>query len=155
MVVVFASGCAVGDSESSPSSAVADASTRDGAASSDGGKDATSARDSAADASVDSASACVLVKPYSSKDPTCNACAEEYCCAEVNDCRTNAACETDYVDCILACALFPDDAGPDVDASAGVADCIAACDANFPEGSAKYAAATGCVDTKCINECGN
>jgi hypothetical protein len=99
--------------------------------------------------------ACKLVKPYSSKDKTCNTCAETECCAEVNGCLGDTACDDDYVNCILACALFPDDAGAGVDAGpdAGIPACEGRCGAQFPKGEAEYKAATGCVDTRCKSDC--
>lgn len=102
---------------------------------------------SAPDASPD-APACTLTKPYSSKNTGCNACAEQKCCALVNACLDDPACDDGYVNCILACALDPGDGG-----DAGVATCIAACDAQYPVGKAEYDAAIGCAESKCATEC--
>lgn len=106
----------------------------------------------AVDASGDAdAASCTLKKPYSSKDGDCNACAEARCCAEVNGCLADPRCDDDYVNCILACALIPPDAGDAGDA--GVAACVADCGAAHPQGKAAYDAAIGCVDTRCADVC--
>ncbi|MDB4996379.1 MAG: hypothetical protein JWM74_3811 [Myxococcaceae bacterium] len=129
---------------SSDASAGADQTAADGKTSSETGTDA---------ASTDGA-ACKLVKPYSSKDKVCNGCAETACCAEVNGCLGDPACDDDYVNCILACVLLPDDAGADVDAGdAGIPACEKRCGTQYPKGEAEYLAATGCVDTKCKTDC--
>jgi hypothetical protein len=85
---------------------------------------------------------CSLVKPYSTKDKVCNDCAAEKCCAEVNDCLGDKRCDDDYVNCILACALLPDDAG-----DAG--GCIGECGTKYPEGKALYDTAIACVEEAC------
>ncbi|MBI2392516.1 MAG: hypothetical protein HYV09_23225 [Deltaproteobacteria bacterium] len=105
--------------------------------------------DAPSDASADAAS-CTLKKPYSSKDATCNACAEAKCCAEVNGCLADPRCDDHYVNCILACALLPPDAG---DAGAAVDACVADCGAAHPQGKAAYDTAIGCVDTRCGGDC--
>ena len=98
---------------------------------------------------------CKLVKPYSSKDKTCNACAETECCAQVNGCLGDTVCDDDYVNCILACVLLGDDAGADADAGpdAGIPACEKRCGAQFPKGETEYVTATGCVDTRCKTDC--
>ena len=150
-VGVWLCACSASDSGSSPGSGsdagpdvtldapsdTGDASTADGP--SDAGSDVTDASD---------ASACALSKPYSSKNVACNACAEQHCCAAVNACYADPDCDDGYVNCILACALLPDDAG-----DAGVAACIADCDAQYPKGKQEYDAAIGCADTQCASEC--
>ena len=112
---------------------------------SDAGSDVTDAND-ANDAT--DASACSLTKPYSSKNAACNACAEQHCCVAVNACYADPDCDDGYVNCILACALLPGDAG-----DAGVAACTADCDAQYPKGKQEYDAAIGCADTQCASEC--
>jgi hypothetical protein len=108
-----------------------------------------STEDAADDASNDAA--CELIAPYSSKNVTCNGCAQARCCAAVNGCLGDARCNDDYVNCILACALLPEDAGAD---AAGVeADCVGQCGGDFPAGKAEYDAAVGCVDAQCAVEC--
>jgi hypothetical protein len=107
--------------------------------------------DAPADAPTDAA--CTLVAAYSSKNAVCNGCAQSRCCAEVNGCLGDPRCNDDYVNCILACALVPDDAGAGVDAAGVAHDCIAKCGVDFPIGRAAYDAAIGCVDTKCTTEC--
>jgi hypothetical protein len=97
--------------------------------------------------------ACKLVAAYSSKNAVCNGCAQSRCCAEVNGCLGDPRCNDDYVNCILACALLPDDAGVGVDAAGVAHDCVAKCGVDFPVGRAAYDAAIGCVDTKCTTEC--
>ncbi len=70
---------------------------------------------------------------------------------EWGDCRPAAQVALNWLTlrpCILACALDPGDGG-----DAGVATCLAACDAQYPQGKAKYDAAIGCGDTKCAAEC--
>jgi len=94
------------------------------------------------------ASACILTKPYSSSNATCNACAEQHCCEAVNACYADPDCDDGYVNCALACALLPDDAG-----DAGIALCLADCDSQYPTGKQHYDAATGCADTSCAVEC--
>ena len=125
----------------SDASAAADQGSADGKTSSETGTDTDGA-------------ACKLVKPYSSKDKVCNGCAETACCAEVNGCLGDPACDDDYVNCILACVLLPNDAGADVDAGdAGIPACEKRCGTQYPKGEAEYLAATGCVDTRCKSEC--
>jgi len=102
--------------------------------------------DSRADARRDAPPPCKLVKPYSTKNALCNQCAESKCCAEVNSCLGDTACDDDYVNCILACALSP---VPD----AGSSPCLAQCGKDYPKGKAEYEAATGCADSKCASEC--
>jgi hypothetical protein len=95
--------------------------------------------------------ACTLVKPYSSKDATCNACAQAKCCAEVNGCLGDPRCDDDYVNCILACALTTTvDSG---DAGPVVAACVAECGTKYPAGKAAYDKAIGCVDARCSDVC--
>jgi hypothetical protein len=117
--------------------------------------DARTTTEAAADGAKSDGAACKLVKPYSSKDKTCNTCAETACCAEVNGCLGDPACDDDYVNCILACVLLPDDAGADVDAGAdaSIPACEKRCGTQFPKGEASYLAATGCVDTRCKTDC--
>lgn len=95
--------------------------------------------------------ACKLVKAYSSKNAVCNACAEARCCAEINGCLGDKRCDDDYVNCILACALLPADAG---DAGDTTKACLAKCGADFPAGKALYDTAIGCADKQCAKECG-
>lgn len=116
----------------------------------DGAKDARP--DSFADGSpIDAGDGgtCTLVKPYSSKNVVCNQCAQTKCCAEINGCLGDPKCDDDYVNCILACALLPDDAGAD----AGTKPCLDQCGKDFPQGKAEYDVAIGCADTKCKVEC--
>ena len=107
--------------------------------------------DAPSDAPTDAA--CTLVAAYSSKNAVCNGCAQSRCCAEVNGCLGDPRCNDDYVNCILACALLPDDAGAGVDAAAVAHDCVAKCGVDFPVGRGEYDAAIGCVDAKCATEC--
>jgi len=109
--------------------------------------DAPSAKDSSGDAPSD-AGTCKLVKPYSSKNVGCNQCAEAKCCAEINGCLGDPACDDTYVNCILACALLPDDAG-----DAGLSLCMNQCAIDSPKGKTEYDTAIGCADTKCKTEC--
>lgn len=102
---------------------------------------------SPADTGTD-APACQLQKPYSSQDADCNACAEAECCALINACYSDPDCDDGYVNCILACALLPGDAG-----DAGVASCLADCAAQHPTGRDEYDAAIGCADAKCAGPC--
>lgn len=111
--------------------------------------------DTAAEVATETASEAAtctkLVKPFSTKNVPCNTCAETKCCAEVNGCLGDTRCDDDYVNCSLACALLPADAG---DAGAEKERCLAECGTSHPEGKARYDAAFGCVDTKCVAECG-
>ncbi|MBI5531655.1 MAG: hypothetical protein HY898_02995 [Deltaproteobacteria bacterium] len=91
---------------------------------------------------------CKLIKKYSSSNPTCNDCAEQKCCVEINACLGDLECDDTYVNCILACALMPEDAG-----DAGIALCMDECAAQAPKGKAEYDAAIGCADSKCKTEC--
>jgi len=127
-------------SNASPSDAASDAPIADAPS------DAPSA--DAADAGPTDAGACTLTKPYSSKNATCNACAQAHCCAAINACYADKDCDDGYVNCILACALLPGDAG-----DAGVASCLADCGAQYPTGKVEYQAAIGCADTACAVEC--
>ena len=123
----------------------------------DGGPDAPA--DAASDAPADAANdepttsdadgaACSLTKPYSSSDADCNACAEASCCAEVNACYADPDCDDGYVNCILACALLPGDAG-----DAGTEACLQDCGTQFPVGEQEYDAAIGCVESACALAC--
>ena len=67
----------------------------------------------------------------------------------VNACTQSPICDDSYVNCIIGCAIIPDDGG-----DAGLAACFSDCDSQFPEGKLKYEAAVGCADTKCATECG-
>lgn len=104
--------------------------------------------DTSADGTADAS--CSLIKPYSSKDAACNACAAERCCAPVNGCLGDPRCDDDYVNCILACALTPDDGGT---GDAAIASCLDDCAAMHPAGKAEYDAAIACVDTSCKDVC--
>jgi hypothetical protein len=118
-----------------------------GDAASDTQADSPAVKDSAGDAPSDAGS-CKLLKPYSSKNVTCNQCAEAKCCVEINGCLGSPDCDDTYVNCILACALLPDDAG-----DAGIATCMGQCAVDSPKGKAEYDTAIGCADTKCQIEC--
>ena len=98
---------------------------------------------------VEDAGACTLTKPYSSQNAACNACAEQHCCSQVNACTADAECDDSYVNCILACALLPEDGGAD----AGIDPCLADCESQYPKGKAEFDAAIGCADTQCSVEC--
>jgi len=113
----------------------------------DAAQDSASLKDSAGDAPSDAGS-CKLVKPYSSKNVGCNQCAEAKCCVEINGCLGDPACDDTYVNCILACALLPDDAG-----DAGISLCMGQCAVDSPKCKAEYDTAIGCADTKCTIEC--
>lgn len=102
-------------------------------------------RDGVADVGADTAP-CVLVKPYSTKDPVCNQCAEQRCCPEINACLGDPECDDAYVNCMLACALTP---VPD----AGVSACLDQCAADHPAGKASYDVAIGCAESRCAVEC--
>ena len=117
---------------SSPSPATADLATVDLAAP----VDLSPPRDLAA---------CSLIRPYSSKDPRCNACAQRGCCGEINRCLADPDCDDGYVLCLLACALGP--------ADGGVKDCLAACAKSHPRGKLEYDAAIACVERSCRAEC--
>jgi hypothetical protein len=114
------------------------------------GTDAPS--DSRADIAFEAApdAACKLVAKYSAKNPTCNACAEANCCEEINACLGNTGCNDDYVNCILACALLPNDAG---DATAEKERCLNECATSYPDGKRRYDAAIGCAENRCATEC--
>lgn len=133
-----------------PITSAPDASASDAAAA----KDVGSAIDADVkqDATKNDASTCKLTKPYSSKDTTCNACAEEQCCGPVNACYSSADCDDGYVNCIIACVLLPDDAGADA-GDAGPQACLAQCGAQYPTGKALYDALSTCVETSCKSEC--
>ena len=105
----------------------------------------------AVDATDANDASCTLHKAYSSKNAACNACAQEHCCAPVNGCFDDPRCDDDYVNCILACALLPDDAGPDAGDATGA--CLADCDGKYPAGKAEYDIAIGCVDGACADAC--
>jgi hypothetical protein len=90
--------------------------------------------------------ACKLLKPYSTKNTVCNACAEAKCCVEINGCLGDLECDDAYVNCTLACALAP---APD----AGVSSCLQQCAKDHPKGKTEYDLAIGCADSKCATEC--
>ncbi len=146
IAVVFAAACGSGDSSTSGSnSSGGSAGVTGGSGGQSGG--AGGSGGSPADTGTD-APACQLQKPYSSQDAECNACAEQQCCALINACYADADCDDGYVNCILACALLPGDAG-----DAGVESCLADCATQHPTGRAKYDAAIGCADDKCAGPC--
>lgn len=99
--------------------------------------------DSGPDVSNDAA-ACKLLGPYSSSNASCNDCAEASCCIEVNACFGDPDCNDGYVNCILACALAPDDAG-----DAAVEQCLGDCAAQWPKGKSEYDSAITCAESKC------
>lgn len=141
----FVAACAAIVSCSSSESAGVDASAD---ASLDGSVEA------AGDASPSDADggACTLVRPYSSKNATCNSCAQAKCCVEINACLVDPDCDMGYVDCALACAI-DFDAGPDAAADAGPTACLADCARQFPKGRMEYDKAIGCADRACATEC--
>lgn len=98
-------------------------------------------------APLEDAGSCTLVKPYATKDVDCNTCAEKNCCAEVNDCYNNLACDDSYVNCMLACVLTEDAGKPEIDA------CIADCGTQYPEGKTIYETLDTCIVGKCTTEC--
>lgn len=108
------------------------------------------AAETPADVGAESPPQCKLLKPFSSKNAACNDCAERECCAAINACLADKRCDDDYVNCSLACALLPADAG---DAGAEKARCLSECGAMHPEGKALYDAAFGCTDVKCAAAC--
>ena len=137
-VPFFALTSACSSSEPSADAGALDAqSDRSSDAPSDGKTDAPS-----------DAGTCKLVSPYSSKNAVCNQCAESKCCIEINGCLGDPKCNDDYVNCILACALLPDDAG-----DAGTATCLGKCAKDFPQGKAAYDVAIGCAESTCATEC--
>ncbi len=153
LLLFFVPALIVGACSSSNVDTAADAGS--GEAGIDGAAAQTDAASEAApgDASGDTA-ACMLVRPYSTKTPKCNTCAEQECCALLNTCLNDDGCDNGYVDCILACALTdPGDAGPDADVDAGIAACETACGTQYPTGRDEYVAATACVDAKCSASC--
>lgn len=134
-----------------------------GAGGGDGGaSDGSSARDTGASASdagsgtdastAKDAATCKLTKPYATKDVACNDCAAENCCEVVNACYGDTDCDDGYVNCILACVLLPDDAGPDA-GDAGVATCTAACGTQYPKGKTEYDAIDSCIASSCASAC--
>ncbi|MBE7478698.1 MAG: hypothetical protein HS104_01730 [Polyangiaceae bacterium] len=143
LAVVSASACA------SDASSTAGSTASGGSAGAEGGSGGQTIGQggSPADTGTD-APACQLQKPYSSQDAACNACAEAECCALINVCYSDPDCDDGYVNCILACALLPGDAG-----DAGVESCIADCAAQHPAGRDEYDAAIGCADAKCAGSC--
>ncbi len=117
----------------------------------------------ASDAAIDTASdssiptdadggVCALVRPYSSRNATCNACAQAKCCGEVNACLVDTDCDDGYVNCAIACAI-DFDAGSDAAADAGPTACFAECARHYPKGKTEYDTAIGCVDRSCGAEC--
>ncbi len=104
-----------------------------------------------ADVGAESPPQCRLLKPFSSKNVACNGCAERECCAAINACLADRRCDDDYVNCSLACALLPADAG---DAGAEKERCLNECGTMHPDGKKLYDAAFGCTDAKCAAECG-
>lgn len=163
LVLCVAAGCG---SEDDPAAPTQDASTAD-TLPSEGGQEAApeaslpeAGPDTAPDVAQDVAqdvtepeagdgapadAACTLVRPYSSSNPTCNACAEKACCEPINACLLAEECDDFYVNCMLACVIGTD---------AGEVDpCIAQCDADYPAGKVLYDAAIGCADTACAVEC--
>jgi hypothetical protein len=94
---------------------------------------------------------CRLHKVYSSKNATCNACAQATCCETLNTCFDDPRCDDEYVNCILACALLPDDAGGDT--GGALRDCLADCATKHPAGKSEYDAAIACVEGACVAEC--
>jgi hypothetical protein len=96
------------------------------------------------------AGACTLLRPYSTKNATCNACAQAKCCVEVNGCLGDPACDDGYVNCAIACAL---DFDGGADADAGPVACLADCAKQYPKGKVEYDAAIGCADASCAAEC--
>ncbi|MGZ3422032.1 MAG: hypothetical protein ACXWUG_13230 [Polyangiales bacterium] len=141
LLSVLLLGCA--SSETTPATAPTDSSTATDTVAVDTFV-AETVTDSITDSGTDAA--CSLVKPYSTKDKPCNDCAAEKCCAEVNGCLGDKRCDDDYVNCILACALLPDDAG-----DAG--GCISDCGTMYPAGKALYDTAIGCVEAACPTLC--
>lgn len=114
-------------------------------ADSEDGMPVEAGEDALPDAPADSAP-CTLVRPYSQKVPACNECAERECCAEINTCLVDPACDDSFVNCMIACTL---------DADAGtIPPCIADCGDQYPTGKAEYDMAIGCADSKCAAECG-
>jgi hypothetical protein len=140
--------CSASDSGSSPGTAADSGPDVVLDAPGDTSGDAADGSPSDAGSDVSDASACTLSKPYSSKNAACNACVEQHCCDAVNACYADLDCDDGYVNCILACALLPDDAG-----DAGLAACVADCDSQYPQGKQEYEAAVGCADTQCTSEC--
>ena len=140
-------GCSASSSSETPP--VADASVADTVVALDTTPVDSSAVESTPGDTRDAA--CRLTKKYSSKDADCNACAEANCCDEVNGCFADKRCDDDYVNCILACALLPADAA---DAGAEADRCIAECGTTYPEGKKAYDTAIGCVEARCVSECG-
>ena len=67
----------------------------------------------------------------------------------MNACYADPDCDDGYVNCALACALLPDDAG-----DAGIAECLSDCGVQYPTGKVEYDAAIGCADSSCAAECG-
>lgn len=119
----------------------------EGTPASDAGSSDARTSAEAGDAASD-AGTCALVKPYSSKNAVCNQCAQEKCCVEINGCLGDPRCDDEYVNCILACALLPADAG-----DAGTKPCVDQCAKDFPQGKAEYDVAIGCADTQCAGPC--
>ncbi len=97
------------------------------------------------DAAGPDAAMCKLVRPYSSRDAVCNGCAEAHCGCEINGCLVDTQCDDGYVNCIIACALDPGDAG--------VPPCMTDCAQQYPRGKVEYDLAIGCVDRACPTEC--
>jgi hypothetical protein len=148
VAVIAATSALACSSGSQGSAASVDASSSDAML----GADAFDGSDVSDVSDVSDAAACALVSPYSSSDAVCNACAQSKCCVEVNGCLGDPACNDDYVDCLLACALSPDDAGTG-DASAAIAACEGQCGVDFPKGKGEYDVAIGCVDMRCADVC--
>lgn len=120
----------------------------------DGGLDSAPTIDGASSDAAGDSAACKLVRPYSTKTPACNTCAEQHCCALINTCLNDDSCDNGYVDCILGCALItPSDAGSDADVDAGIASCENACAVQYPTARNEYDAFATCVDSNCKTPC--
>ena len=151
LALALAAATACSTTSTAPTDSVPDASTRDGATA-DGSAAPTSDGSHSDSPTMPDGATCKLVKPYSTKDEDCNACAEQACCKPINNCYLSSDCDDGYVNCLLACVLLPDDAGAD-GGDGGVAACTAECDLHFALGSAQYKALAACVDGACAALC--
>jgi len=151
VLLVATAGCSSDGATSGGAGAGGSGASGGGGGASGSGSGGTGVGGAVPDGSLDApfdAPGCTLDKPYSSKNAACNACAEQECCVAINACYADSDCDDGYVNCILACALLPPDAG-----DAGIASCLDECGAQHPAGKAKYDAAIGCADSKCAGPC--
>jgi hypothetical protein len=142
--------CASTEKASSGGNTGGSSAAPDAGAAHDAGMDVEAEAD--AEAGSPEAGACTLIRPYSTQNAACNACAEEKCCVEVNGCLADTDCDEGYVNCAIGCAL-DFDAGPDAGPDAMPTACLEDCAQQYPKGRQEYDAAIGCAEGACAAEC--